>query len=203
MDRFTTEDEIIQTIFASCGVMQTVVPSWGRPEEERLLVAYASGQFTTGERGYRVARALGMTSLSAFQTCQPDLFRTLVIERNVTASHLFTTRLRERHTVVVNPHVFCAAGWKQLHYMALWERIIRRLVHVIYFNHGWHFSSGCVEEYLIGQTIQATMYDHRLRPLDIGRENERLRHAIAILDGWGFDAMPLYNLYRRIMMVKQ
>src|SRR5207249_1208085 len=125
---------------------RSVSPAEG--EAHRRGAVYASSPITSGLRFFNFMKDLDVKSAQDLKS--HPLFKKRVMNPNLTDGENFGTKLRtDGYPLVIVPGAVFAKGWAQEHYMSLWRQVIVRFASKIAFNANWHWSTGCVEEFLI------------------------------------------------------
>jgi len=194
-ERLAQEDRILREIRMTLSSYRSVSPLG---ETRRRGVVYASSPITSGLRLFNLMRREGVKSPDDLK--QSPLFRKEVVDANISNGEKFGNELRRNgYPLVIVPGAFFAKGWTQGHYMSLWRQVIIRFSSKIAFNENWQWSSGCVEEFLISIENDKIMLNSDTKRIETPRlASEMIRGAIDQIDDWGFDAKPLYDIWRQI-----
>lgn len=160
------------------------------PENPLHNIIYASSPTSTGLLLYETIRANPDRPISEIkkQVMGANIAGGIQLGREL-------TELGFRNVIV--PGKFFAEGWTQEHYMSLWEQVIRRFATVICFNDGWHYSTGCVEEFLIGIQTDKEIVDRNLQPIRPHDELDKIKTAIDRIDEMELEPGRLFDVYRR------
>lgn len=194
-DRLAQEDQILRGIRMTLSTFRCVSPE---SETRRRGAVYASSPITSGLRLYDFARENPGVSLEELRKLPS--FKKQVMEPNLQDGERFGNVLRKMgYRLVIIPGVFFANGWAQEHYMSLWRQVIERFASKAGFNANWHWSTGCVEEFLIAVVGEKVILDERgQRVTDLERAADQVRNTIDEIDRYGYDPKPLYDLWRHI-----
>lgn len=196
-ERLAQEDHILREIRMTLSTFRTV----GLDIPRRKGAVYASSPITSGLRCYEEMRHRSITSYAQFRADKPNAFLNNVMRPNLQVGARFGERLRKKGwPLVIVPGEFFAKSWTQEHYMSLWRQVIVRYARTVSFNVGWQWSVGCAEEFLIAIQSGKRMMDWAARPIDPQEGANVLRSTIDTIDEWGFDAKPLYDLWRQIQL---
>lgn len=197
-ERLAHEKDIMRQLRVALSSLSTIRAS---AAHHRKGVVYASTALTTGPLVYQVMEELGFASTTEFKQQDPEKFRQLVMLRNIQQGRLFAKKLADNGwRMVIEPGEFFADGWTQEHYMSLWRRVIIEMASTIAFNSNIYWSTGGVEELLIGVQHKKRLLDAKLRPLDIDAEVKEIEAVIDNIDARGFDAKPLYVSWRELTL---
>ncbi len=156
-------------------------------------VVYTSSPTTTGLRFYEALKNNPDKPLS-------EIKRDVMRENIESGMKLGEELSQAGFAHVIVPGKFFAEGWTQEHYMSLWEQVINRFATIICFNDGWQYSTGCVEEFLIGLQKEKDMTDRTLSALDPRLELQKIGQAIEHIDEMGLEPSKLYDVYRRAVL---
>ena len=80
--------------------------------------------------------------------------------------------------------------------MSLWRQVITRHASVVALEHWWAWSLGCTEEFLIALQHRKQLLDWEADSFTYEAGLEEIRRVIDVLDSWGFDVKPHYELWR-------
>lgn len=193
-DRLAQEDAILREIRSTLSTFRTM----GLATPRRKGAVYASSPITSGYRLYSAARLAGCTP-ETFRRDNQEKFQEAAMQPNLRDGAHFGERLRRLGwPLVIVPGEFFARGWAQEHYMSLWRQVIVRYARSVAFNAQWHWSTGCIEEFLIAIQADKRILDCDGTPFEARHGAELIRHTVDEVDAWGFDAKPLYDLWRQI-----
>lgn len=158
---------------------------------------YCSSDVTTGRRLYfEVYAGHGVRSSEELKDrLGPEAYAEVkgrLIRDNIARGVEFTEGLRARGlTNLVNPGPLTAPGFTQQHYHYLWECVIIKKIHTVYFNDGWEYSNGCTLEYAVGRRKGAPVHDHLGNDIPPAAAAEMVRRALADLGSRGIAAPML------------
>lgn len=72
-----------------------------------------------------------------------------LIAKNICLSDDFSRKIIAiTGSPVVNPARLMMKDWSQSTYINFWKRVIQAIASEVWFNNGWEYSNGCVQEYL-------------------------------------------------------
>ncbi|MBI4147868.1 hypothetical protein HY490_01110 [Candidatus Woesearchaeota archaeon] len=162
-------------------------------------VAYASTPVTSGRRMLDVFTRHKVRSADELTAIDKDAFHRDIFTPNLKEGEEFAHTLRASgaYVEVICPVTFYAKGWKQEHYILLWEQVIERFAGDIHFNSDWVYSNGCVEEFLTGAKLNKKLLEAG-SPVDVRKVPERLRKAIEETAALGVDVSRLVAAYRSL-----
>jgi hypothetical protein len=123
---------------------------------------YASSPLTTGRRARSLMREHGVVDTSTLRSRLGEAgYHDLLWNPNVAEAVAFAERIRAElgYELVITPAPFVAPDWSQDEYLALWERVIRTRVKLVFFNDAWQYSSGCVFEYAVAVDTGIPAFD--------------------------------------------
>lgn len=130
---------------------------------------YVSSPISTGVRKHRFEERYSyITNKSLYDS----LYKKYVIEPNCADARLLAESYRSDLLTVLCPADFYEPSWSQEDYLAFWEEVITESVHTVVFNHGWEYSHGCNEEFVLAHKLG-------IRCLD-DNDNE----ALSVEDGY-------------------
>ncbi|MBC17126.1 MAG: hypothetical protein CL942_08745 [Desulfovibrio sp.] len=85
-----------------------------------------------------------------------------VLTPNCMESKSITAEIRKKtNEYVIDPACFDMPKWSQEKYLALWCAVIGKYSKKMIFNDGWHYSNGCVIEYVTAKELSLPTYDLR------------------------------------------
>lgn len=159
---------------------------------------YASSEFTTGKRFYKLCRQYDVRSAEELRTRLGDKYVSLLLTPNKEEGIRFARELRTLgHPLVLTPNPFHAdplnlkRNWSQPEYLDFWKMVIQRKCCAVCFNQGWEFSNGCTFEYIAGLEAGAQLFDHRYKPLKPELARDTVAYAIEMLEKEGFSVPKL------------
>ncbi len=190
----TVQDEIKSTISAYKSIV-----SQGRLQEFGVRPIYASGPITTGFRLYEALEKYNVKTIEELVVIDPDI-RKKIMDANIRDGMEFADEIRSKERpLVINPGDFFAKGWTQVHYMGLWEPVIKEFAPVLDFNYKFHYSDGSVEELLIGLRNDKELRTRKFKRLVLKDEIPLIEDAINHIDRIiGQVPQKLFNLYKGI-----
>lgn len=195
-DRLAQEDHILREIRSTLSAFSTM----GLPTPRRKGAVYASSPITSGFRLYSAAKLAGCAP-EVFRHDHPEKFQESAMQPNLRDGARFGERLRQGGwPLVIVPGELFAKGWAQEHYMSLWRQVIVRYARTVALNDMWHWSTGCVEEFLIAIQSGKRILAHDGSPYQISLGIDQIRETVDKIDHWGFDPKPLYDLWRQIVL---
>jgi len=196
-ERLAQEDTILREIRLSLNTFRTTM---GKTTSRRKGAVYVSSPITSGLRLYDAMWRLGLKSYEEFKTREGEKFLELVMRPNLRDGARFGELIRsEGWPLVIVPGELFAKGWAQEHYMSLWRQVIVRYARTVDFNGTWHWSTGCVEEFLIAiQSGKRILFG--TRPYAARQGADLIRTTMDEIDKRGFDPKPLYDLWRQIQL---
>ena len=192
----TVQDEVKSAISAFGSIINR-----DRMRHYGILPVYASSPITTGWRMYSMLENAGVQSLEELKAIDPEV-RSKLIKANIDDGIEFGDDIRAQgHPIVIVPGVFFAKYWTQEHYMGLWEPIIVDDSDIVGYNSRFHYSDGCVEEFLIGLREDKQLRRREgfsvISPKDeIPKLEDAMRHIEKIT---GVTPPKLYNSYQKII----
>ena len=162
---------------------------------------YCSSDITSGRRYYEMLQGYGVHSELQLKTVLGNHkyeetlkgLRAANIERGLE----FTENVRSRipGQLLVNPGPFSAPGFKQEHYLYLWEMLIIQKIREVWFNEDWEYSNGCTLEYAIAAKKGVPRLDNEGQALQKSLAALRIGQAIEDLKTRGFSTTKLeHNL---------
>lgn len=203
-ERLSQEDEILRQIRLTISTFRTVQSRIKRHKG----VMYASYPITSGRLLYQTMRKMGFTNTDEFRRAEPDTFRRLVLEPNLRGGSEFGELLRDKGwPLTIVPGALYAPGWNQEHYMSVWRQVIT--VHskcVALDAYEFPYSAGSAEELLIGLQNRKRLFLRRTSELVLTKPQPclaLLRQAVDRIGEWGFDPMPLYEIWRQAELTLQ
>ena len=157
---------------------------------------YCSSDITTGKRFYQLLKKHQVTSEAELKTkLGREEFKqvlTKLIQANVKRGSEFAEKLRERGKInVVTPGPYFARGFKQQHYLYLWDWFIIKKVYEVRFNYEWEYSNGCTLEYAIASRKDIPRLDHEGNPLSLADAIDKVNVAVKRLKAKGFKVKKL------------
>jgi hypothetical protein len=195
--RLQQEEFILTAIKASITALGTSLP-----QRHTKKIVYASSPITTGLRMYSIFHKHHVTSEIQLNSIDPLLFKRDIVQANSAAGITFAESIRRLgHPYVIAPGVFFAQGWEQKHYISLWEKVIRTYADVICFNTDWQFSTGCVQEFLIGlQSGKELRNRQAFKLIEPQEELKKIKAAVNTIEKSGYSemALALFEHYRSI-----
>jgi len=162
--------------------------------------AYASSPITTGYALWLELEKKGAKSLEELKLSEPDI-RKRLMKQNIEDGIAFGDEVRTKgYPIVIVPGIFFAKNWTQEHYMGLWEPVIIQYADTIVYNDNFHYSDGCVEEFLIGLTHDKKLCGRKdlavLNPKDeIIKIENAMNHMEKIS---GITPTKMFNNYKKI-----
>ena len=192
-DQLAREDRILKEIQIALSAIRTMDSN----TRSCVGAVYASAPVTSGRRLYQAMAEYSITSPLEFRKAHPDLFKAIILKKNIRDGQRFGSSLEDRGWKrVIVPGTFFANGWTQEHYMTLWRQVIVRHAHTVALSTDWEWSLGCSEELLIAiqhgkdilQGFTSTTIDASLI---------RLKKAIDSIDKMGLDIKPHYEIWRQ------
>jgi hypothetical protein len=160
---------------------------------------YASSEFTTGKRFYELCRQNKVHSGEELKRRLGDQYAAQLLEPNREAGIAFSRHIRSfGHNLVVTPNPFLAPQWSQAEYLGLWEQVIQRKCHQVFFNKDWQFSNGCTFEYLVGLKAGILLFSHNNKPLPVSLAKEMVGDAIVELENDAFDVPRLREIWNAL-----
>jgi hypothetical protein len=208
-ERLSQEDAILRQIRLTISTFRTMDPEGpgSDPTRHRRGVMYGSYPITSGRRLFAAMRQFGFTKADEFRFQKPEQFRRLVLQPNIKDGHRFGDWLRDRGwPLTIVPSSLYARDWNQEHYMSLWRQVIIIFSRSVGLDEEeFPFSMGSAEEFLIGLQHRKRLVLRRqvlrgapeLVPADPNACLLAIRRAIDQIDAWGFDPMPMYNIWRQ------
>ncbi len=191
-ERLKQESAILEQIRTSLSLAGAILDKDAQSYLENPLqkIVYTSSPTSTGLRLYQAMSENPGTPL--------EEVKKQVMKANIEDGIQLGEELSQRGFInIIVPGKFFAEGWTQEHYMSLWEQVINRFAQVICFNDGWQYSTGCVEEFLIGLQKGKEMIGRDLRSINPHEEIRNIRASIDYIDELGLEPGRLYDIYRR------
>ena len=196
------EERVLREIEGNLSAYASLI-GWSANDQK---VAYASSPITTGKILYDEFRRLGVTSVDELKRADSRFF-SKVFQENIAEGERFADSLRKsgRYAFVISPGTFFMKGYTQEHYMALWERVIRKFRPNVHLNVkiGWQYSNGCSEESLIRLQLGDDGLFEGLdeSPMAAKIASQRVKSAVEDVASIGADVRQLYTMYRRLELL--
>jgi hypothetical protein len=191
----TFQDEIKSSISAIGSVIDSTILS-----KLGIHPVYASSPITTGYALWLELEKKGAKSFEELKLSEPDI-RKRLMKQNIEDGIAFGDEVRTQgYPIVIVPGIFFAKNWTQEHYMGLWEPVITQYAEIIVYNDNFHYSDGCVEEFLIGLTHDKKLCGRKglavLNPKDeIIKIENAMNHMEKIS---GITPTKMFNNYKKI-----
>lgn len=207
-ERLSQEDAILRQIRLTISTFRTMDPQGPGSDvvRHRKGVMYASYPITSGKRLYLAMLKLGFKTADEFRRQAPERFRRLVLQPNIKEGHRFGNWLRDKGwPLTIVPSSLYARDWNQEHYMSLWRQVIIIFSRTVGLDEEeFPFSMGSAEEFVIGLQHRKRLVLRRrvvrgapeLVLVDPSTCLLAIRRATDQIDAWGFDPMPMYNIWR-------
>ena len=198
-ERLTQENTILREIRLTLSTFRSVSPGGGT---RRKGAVYASSPITSGLMLFNLMIELGIKSPDELKSAHPLRFKTDVLDKNLANGEIFGRSLQNKgFAIVIVPSQFFAKGWAQEHYMSLWRQVIIRHARTVALNTNWQWSTGCVEEFLIGLQNRKRIVYQTGEVVDEPRKAaDLILNSMREIDSWGFESKPLYDLWRQIVL---
>ena len=148
---------------------------------EKRSAYYLSVPITSGKRYMEMRHLSGSGEGSREDS---DNLRAQLIQLSRVQTEPFVRHLRSQlSSCVIDPTAIELPNWDQADYHVFWASVIERYVHTVIFTEDWHYSRGCIYEYLTAIETGAKTLTKALAllPLDSGlklikRALTELRH---------------------------
>lgn len=188
------EDRVLREIKMAISAYSSVVrPSTG------ATVIYASAPITGGKRLYDALEYFHLKTAEDLRFI--NQFGSAVLAPNLAAGREHADELRKNFPgPIITPGLFFAQGWLQEHYMSMWRQVIERHVSTVAFAPDWEYSPGCAEEFSIAMHNGLGYMIDGDRPVTRQAAIDSIRAAVDDIDQRGFDAKPLYDVWRQVVL---
>lgn len=138
-------------------------------------VIYTSVPISTGIALYNALKKYKCKSKAELKLKNIKAYNQEVRDINVKDGKKFAEDLRTKNKkIVISPADFKEQAWQDIQYMAYWELVIDQFIDEIHFNNDYHYSSGCVEELLIGVVKNKKLFHRDGKPLVLSEEIPKL-----------------------------
>lgn len=127
-----------------------------------------------------------------------------VVVRNIIQAKAFVNRVRSLlQSIVIDPSAFISEFYSQDDYNELWGEVINRFVSEIWFNQGWNYSRGCINEYVIALEKGIPAFDHNGKELLKKSALILINQSIHDFSTIGADVNHLRNGLKRISVINE
>jgi hypothetical protein len=140
-------------------------------------IIYTSVPISTGKNLYNALKKHNYRSREEFKLKNIEAYYKEVRDVNVKSAIEFAEELRKQNKVVINPGDFDKQDWQDTTYMIYWEQVIDKYIDEIHFNQDYHYSTGCVEELLLGMVMDKKLFHRNGSELIVAEEIPKLWKA--------------------------
>jgi hypothetical protein len=152
------------------------------PEKSAIYVATP---ITTGRQFYENKHE---STIGTFPDCVPHDSRQVVLANRDRVRPIIN-RLREQlKEPLIDPTQVEFRHWSQSEYTNLWRRVIEQFVYKIVFLNGWEYSTGCIQEFLVGCEERLMMFDEQLKVVTMASGKRLIESALDELHRAGHDS---------------
>lgn len=150
---------------------------------------YLSTPITTGPRLLRWLARNREAAESVIASGSGELVREEVVKENVSRLGPLREKLRADYPdcYLIDPTTLEVPGWRQWEYHRFWAEVLIAFADEIVFADGWHLSTGCTVEYIVGLLFDIPMSDSSRTPLVPARATQLLERASSDLEAAGRD----------------
>ena len=170
---------------------------------------YCSSDITTGRQYYDLLWEYAVRSEEELQQRIGYAESEKVVEnlkrRNIARGLEFSENVRALvlEKPLVSPGPFEAPGFDQEHYLYLWEWVIIKKIHEVWFNEDWEYSNGCSLEYAIAAKKGISRFDKNGGSLELPCASSKISKAIDDLRSRGFSVSKLHRNLKLIQALAQ